>query len=153
MRSTIGISVSAPAATVFELAMQVERWPELLPDYRSVTVRSREAMASVVDMRAVRRFGPIAIPVAWRSRTWSEATDADDLRLRFVHVGGPTKGMDVTWHIRPTGGAACSASIEHNFTHHLPLVGDELFSRVVDRWFVRPIAGLTLASFKKLAET
>jgi ribosome-associated toxin RatA of RatAB toxin-antitoxin module len=152
MRSTIGISVSAPATTVFELARQVERWPELLPHYRSVTVRSRDATAIVADMRAVRRFGPVAIPVAWRSRTWSEATDADDLRLRFVHVGGPTKGMDVTWHIRPTSGASCSASIEHDFTRHLPLLGDELFPRIVDRWFVRPIAGRTLASFKKLAE-
>ena len=104
-------------------------------------------------MRAVRHFGPVAIPVGWRSRTWSEASDNDDLRLRFVHVGGPTRGMDVTWHIRPTNAGTCSATIVHDFSRSLPLLGDQLFPHVIDRFFVRPIAGRTLASFKALAET
>ena len=103
-------------------------------------------------MRAVRRLGPLAIQVAWRSRTWSDSTDADDLRLRFVHTGGATRGMDVTWHITPRGTAGSSVAIVHDFNRHLPLVGDELFPRIVDRWFVRPIAGQTLATFKSLAE-
>ena len=33
------------------------------------------------------------------SRTWSEP---DTRRLRFVHVAGATRGMDVTWRIEPT---------------------------------------------------
>jgi hypothetical protein len=104
-------------------------------------------------MRAVRPAGPVGIPVGWTARTWADPSDRDDLRLRFVHVGGPTKGMDVTWHITPRGAAATNVAIVHDFRRHLPLLGDELYPRIVDRWFVRPIAGRTLATFKKLAET
>jgi hypothetical protein len=59
--------------------------------------------------------------------------------------------MDVTWHIRPTANG-CSVTIEHLFQRHLPLVGDELLPRLVDGFFVRPIATQTLATFKRLAE-
>ena len=40
------------------------------------------------------------VPVAWRSRTWHEPATR---RLRFHHVAGATKGMDVTWTIEPAG--------------------------------------------------
>lgn len=102
-------------------------------------------------MRAVRYFGPVPFPVAWRSRTWSEDADADDLRLRFVHVAGATRGMDVTWHIQPRAGG-CTTTIEHEFRRPLPLMHEDLFPRLVDRLFVRPIAGRTLKTFKRLAE-
>jgi hypothetical protein len=54
--------------------------------------------------------------------------------------------MDVTWRIEttPTG---CTVSIDHDFRPRVPG-----FARFVDRWFTRPIAGRTLATFKALAE-
>lgn len=125
----------------------------MLPHYRSVTVRSRNDQALVVEMRAVRRFGPIPFPVGWRSRVWSEQDREDDLRLRFVHVAGATRGMDVTWHITPRAEGSCAVSIEHVFERHLPLLGSSLFPLVVDRLFVQPIAGRTLATFKRIAES
>jgi hypothetical protein len=102
-------------------------------------------------MSAVRWLGPIGIPVAWRSRFWAEAADPADLRLRFVHVRGATRGMDVTWHItpRPNG---CTVAIVHDFARRLPLIPADWFPATVDRLFVRPIAGQTLATFKQLAE-
>jgi hypothetical protein len=103
-------------------------------------------------MRAIRPLGPLGIPVAWRSRTWAEGSDPTDLRLRFVHTAGATKGMDVTWHITPRGESRSNVVIEHDFVRHIPLLGDEAYPALVDRFFVRPIAGLTLATFKKLAE-
>jgi ribosome-associated toxin RatA of RatAB toxin-antitoxin module len=152
MRSSIAIDVFAPAQTVFDLARNVEGWPAMLPHYRSVTVRSRDDGELTADMRATRSFGRLPVHVGWRSRTWSEPGNGDDLRLRFVHVAGPTRGMDVTWHIRPAGQSACSATIVHDFTRPLPLIGGELFPHIVDRLFVRPIAGETLRTFKSLAE-
>jgi ribosome-associated toxin RatA of RatAB toxin-antitoxin module len=150
--TAIAIDVAAQPRRVFDLARDIERWPRVLPHYRSVTVRSRDATAVVADMRATRRFGPLAVPVAWRSRFWSDDTEASDLRLRFVHVAGATRGMDVTWHIRERTEGGCSVTIEHDFRRPLPLIGGELFPRVVDRLFVQPIAGRTLAAFKQLAE-
>ena len=85
----------------------------------------------------------LGLPVAWRSRTWSEPATR---RLRFVHVAGATRGMDVTWRIEPTAGG-CRVDIEHDFAPRVPVL-----ATVVDRWFTRPIAGRTLATFKALAE-
>ena len=152
MLPAIRISVAAPPDRVFELARQVARWPELLPHYRSVTVEAQRGERLLARMTAVRRLGPLRLPVTWRAEHWSDASDPADLRLRFRHVRGVTRGMQVTWHIRPEGGQdRSSVTIEHDFSRPLPLVGDVL-PVVVDRLFVRPIAGRTLGTFKALAE-
>jgi ribosome-associated toxin RatA of RatAB toxin-antitoxin module len=151
MRRQIGIDIDADPATIFELARDVARWPDLLPHYRKVTIHSRVSDRVLATMVAMRPLGRLSIPVAWRSVQWSDASDAADLQLRFIHVRGATRGMDVTWHIRPTERGS-RVTIEHEFRRPLPLVGSELFPTLVDRLFVGPIATRTLATFKGLAE-
>ncbi|HEX5147996.1 MAG TPA: SRPBCC family protein [Candidatus Limnocylindrales bacterium] len=148
MRSTIGIEIAAPPDIVFRLARRVEAWENLLPHYARSRVLERRTDGDLVVEFVARRpliavLG-VGLPVAWRARTWNEP---GSLRLRFVHVAGATRGMDVTWRIEatPTG---CRASIEHDFRPRMPG-----FAAFVDRWFARPIAGRTLATFKALAET
>jgi ribosome-associated toxin RatA of RatAB toxin-antitoxin module len=154
VRSEIGIDVDAPPARVFELASHLERWPELLPHYRSVTVESHDGTRMRAKMVAVRRFGPLDVPVSWTAEQWSDPADATDLQLRFHHVRGATRDMHVTWHIRPRNGRADQArvTIEHVFSRPLPMVGPDAIPHAIDRLFVRPIAGRTLATFKSLAE-
>lgn len=147
MRSEIGIDVAAPAELVFRLARDVERWPRLLPHYVAVDVEERQPDGSVVARMVARRpvlsvLG-LGMPVAWRSRTWSEP---EHRRLRFVHRGGATHGMDVTWRIEPTA-TGCRVTIEHTFAPRLPG-----WAALIDRLFTRPIAGRTLATFRALAE-
>ena len=133
------------------MARDVRKWPLLLAHYRRVTVLSHDAAEIIANFSAVRAVGPLEVPVGWRSRTWSEDDDANDLRLRFVHVRGATRGMDVTWHIVPRE-AGCNVVIVHDFERPLPLLGPDAFPRLIDWLFVRPIAGRTLATFKALAE-
>ena len=147
MRSAVGIDAAAPADLVFRLARNVERWPLLLPHYVRVRALERRADGSVVAEMVARRplvgLLGIGLPVAWRSRTWSES---DGRRLRFVHVGGATAGMDVTWRIEPSE-RGCRVTIEHDFRPRVP--GWAWF---VDRAFTRPIATRTLATFAAIAE-
>jgi ribosome-associated toxin RatA of RatAB toxin-antitoxin module len=147
MRSTVSVEVAAPAQLVFRLVRDVERWPRLLPHYVGVRAIEHRADGSIVaEMVARRLLVPVlglGMPVAWRSRAWNEPAD---LRLRFVHTGGATNGMDVTWRIESTD-AGSRASIDHDFRPRVP--GWAWF---VDRAFTRPIASRTLASFKAIAE-
>ena len=147
MLSTISVDVEAPPELVFLLARDVERWARLLPHYaRSRAAAHGAGDTLVVDFIARRPFVPLlglGLPVAWRARTWAEP---NALRLRFVHVAGATRGMDVTWRIEPTA-AGARVSIDHEFRSLLPG-----FAAFVDRTFTRPIASRTLATFKALAE-
>ena len=147
MRSTITIDVAAPPGLVFSLARDVERWERLLPHYSRSRALERRADGSLIVDFVARRpligLLGLGLPVTWRSRTWNEPATR---RLRFAHVAGATKGMDVTWRIEPLG-AGSRVSIDHQFEPRLPG-----FARFVDRAFTRPIAGRTLATFKALAE-
>ena len=147
MHSEIGIDIAAPPSLVFAVACDVERWEVLLPHYvRSRAIERRPDGSLVADFIARRplvRVLGLGMPVAWRSRTWNEPATR---RIRFIHIAGATRGMDVTWRIEP-GGEGTHVVIEHDFRPRVPL-----FARFVDRWFTRPIAGRTLATFKALAE-
>jgi ribosome-associated toxin RatA of RatAB toxin-antitoxin module len=147
MRSTVAIDVAAPARLVFDLARDVERWPVLLPHYLGVDVLERHpdgaVTARMVALRPiVRRLG-YGLPVTWRARTWAVEPE---LQLRFVHHGGATDGMDVTWRIEETP-MGCHVAIEHTFDPPIPG-----WAAFVNEGFVRPIATRTLATFKALAE-
>jgi len=153
MHSEIAIRIAAPPDLVFALAHDVERWADLLPHYaRSAAVERRSdgsVIAEFIAHRPLIGVLGLGLPVTWRSRTWS---DGATRRLRFVHLAGATKGMDVTWHIEPApagdGGLdGCSVTIEHDFAPRLPGLAP-----FVDRFFTRPIAGRTLATFKSIAE-
>jgi ribosome-associated toxin RatA of RatAB toxin-antitoxin module len=148
VQSTISIDVAAPPSLVFRLARDVERWPRLLPHYVRVNVVERPPDGSIVAEFVARRpLLPVLgleLPVAWRSRAWNEP---ESCRLRFVHRGGATDGMDVTWRIEPAP-AGCRVSIDHDFRPRVPG-----WAALVDRLFTRPIAGRTLATFRDLAES
>ena len=147
MKTSISIDMAAPPELVFALARDVERWPQLLPHYVSVTVLERRPDGRVVARLIARRpFVPvlgIGLPVAWRSRSWSES---ETCRLRFIHQGGATNGMDVTWRIEPLRIGA-RVTIDHDFRPRLAA-----WAWFIDTFFTRPVAGRTLATFKAIAE-
>lgn len=151
MNSVLWVDVHAPPERVFELASDLARWPEILPHYRRVTITSRIGSRVTAQMVAMRRFGPVPVPVTWRAEQWPDDSRPNDLRLHFHHVRGATTGMQVTWRIRPRPGG-CRVSIEHSFRRPLPLVGPDLVPNAVNRLFIRPIASQTLQTFKALAE-
>lgn len=146
MRSTTSITVAAPPELVFRLASDPLNWPALLPHYATARAVARRDGVVVADFVARRPLLPllgIGLPVAWRSRTWAEP---EHLRIRFHHVAGATRGMDVTWRIEGTE-RGCQVTIEHDFRPRL-----RAWAVLVDRLFTQPIAGRTLLGFKTMAE-
>ena len=149
MHSTMAVEMAASPDLVFALARDVERWEHLLPHYARSRARGRLAdgalLVDFVARRPLIGLVGLGVPVIWRARTWPEP---DTRRLRFVHVAGATRGMDVTWRIEPgPEGRGAHVAIDHDFAPAVPL-----FAAFVDRFFTRPIAGRTLGTFRAIAE-
>ena len=97
MRVIDVIDIAAPIATVFDAAADVERWPAMLPHYRSVTIQERRPDGTtIVAMSANRPFGWFDWPTWWTSEMW---VDRPHFEIRYRHIRGITTGMDVVWRL------------------------------------------------------
>ncbi len=130
---------------VMALAFDLPRWPEFLPHYRYVRILETVGDRLTVEMACVRS----GIPLKWRSHLWVRP---EERRMRFRHVGGPARGMDVEWVLEPVDGGA-RASIRHDLSLQVPLVRTALGRWIVGELFVRAVASRTLAYLKLAVES
>ena len=143
-------SIRAPAELVFAAASQVERWPELLPHYRWVRFLERGAGSSVVEMAAWRPFGALRYPTWWVSEMW---VDQARLEVRYRHIRGITRGMDVVWKLVPVG-PVTDVTIVHEWTGpSWPLIRRPAAEWVIGPVFIHGIASLTLAGIARYLES
>jgi len=138
------ITISAPASRVFDLAADVLSWPGMLPHYRWVKLISEDGRKRVVEMAAHRD----GIPVKWTS---IQEPIPDALKIVFLHIKGPTRGMYVEWNINEEG-PLTHVRITHEFDPPWPLVGRFIARHIVGGFFVHNIAGKTLSRIKEVAE-
>ncbi|HEY7860257.1 MAG: SRPBCC family protein [Gemmatimonadales bacterium] len=150
MRTVDEILVHAPLRRIFELARNVEAWPELLRHYRWVRFRHRASDGGgVVEMAAWRPFGAARWP-AWWSSEMSVSDEAPFVRYR--HVAGITEGMDVEWSFVREGDATRVCIVHVWDGPRWPLVGGVAATKVIGPVFVHGIASRTLAGLAAVAE-
>lgn len=150
MRTVDRMIVRAAAGPMFEAAADVERWPERLPHYRWVRFNERRADGGVVEMAAVRPFGPLAWPVWWESEMWIDAARHE---VRYRHVRGITKGMDVVWSVVSRGAKETEVTIVHTWDGPpWPLIRVPAAEWVIGPVFVHGIASRTLAGLARAIE-
>ncbi len=150
MRIVDRSSIHAPIDRVFAVTADVERWPEILPHYRWVRMLERTDAGGLVEMAAWRDFGPVRYPTWWISRM---QVLPERHAIRYQHVRGLTRGMDVEWHMHPNG-KLVEVTIVHEWTGPAwPLIGRIAADRVIGPVFIHAIASETLAGVKRKAET
>lgn len=138
------IVIDAPAETIYRLASATERWPEIFPHYRRVRVLSGDGLSRTVEMAARRDW----IPIRWVAE---QINDPGVPHIRFRHIAGWTKGMDVEWIFIPRG-ESTEVQIVHRLAFRFPFAAEWLGEHVVGGFFVRYVANKTLACMKRLAE-
>ncbi|MEP7105164.1 MAG: SRPBCC family protein [Chloroflexota bacterium] len=149
MRTVDRLVMRAPADRVFAAAADVERWPELLPHYRWVTMRERSGGESIVEMAAWRPFGIARYPTWWVSRM---RVDPERREVHYEHIDGITRGMQVVWRVVPSG-AATEVTIVHEWTGPgWPLIGGPAANLVIGPVFIHGIASRTLAGIARFVE-
>ena len=149
-------TVQAPLARVFALAADVERWPALLPHYRYVRfLEHRADGGGIVEMSANRPFGLLNWPTWWRSSMRVRRPGGTEpASIRFTHIGGVTRGMEVEWtfHDVPGSGATRVRLVHEWDGPNVPVVGAAAATLVIGPVFVHGIASRTLAGLAAEAE-
>lgn len=149
MRTVDERLVAADADRVFQAASDVERWPAILPHYRYVRMVQRRDAGGVVEMSAHRPFGPLNWPTWWTSEMW---VDPVRRTVRYRHIRGVTRGMDVLWELEPRG-AQTFVRIVHEWTGPpWPLISWVAANWVIGPVFVHGIASRTLAGIARSVE-
>lgn len=143
--------VNAPWRTIFGLARDVEQWPARLSHYRYVRFRERASDGGgVVEMSADRPFGLVRWPTWWLSEM---SVDDGAPAIRFRHIDGVTKGMDVEWSFRAAPGGGTHVKIVHAWDGPpLPVIGIPAATLVIGPVFIHGIASRTLAGLAAAAE-
>lgn len=100
-------------------------------------------------MAAWRPFGPLRWPTWWVSEmTVDDAAN----EIRYRHIRGITKGMNVVWRLRPADGAV-AIELVHDWTGpRWPLIGPAAAALIIGPVFVHGIASRTLAGLKRQLE-
>ena len=150
MRTVDRSRIAAPFDRVFSAASTVTRWPDILPHYRWV----RMLDDGLVEMAAWRPFGLVRYPTWWVSEM---TIDRPAGEIRYRHVRGLTRGMDVVWRLVEDGRSsegAVDVEIIHTWNGpRWPLIGHLAANLVIGPIFIHGIASRTLAGIKHAAET
>ena len=146
MQSETATLMRGPKARIVELAADVERWPEILPHYRWVTLLEGGGDRKVVEMAARRgRF-----PLRWRAVQEIDRSGLTPV-IAYRHIWGPTRGMDVAWTFMETADGL-HVAINHRFRPPWPLIGNVVADHIIGPQFIEHIAGLTLGTIKQIVE-
>jgi hypothetical protein len=142
---------TAPIEDAFRVAADVERWPDILPHYRWVRFREkREFGRGIVEMAAWRDFiGPVRYPTWWVSEM---EADAAAPVVRYRHIDGITRGMDVAWEFVPQGDSVLVRVVHEWDGPDWPLISGIAANGVIGPHFVSVIARRTLAGVCAEAE-
>lgn len=156
MRTVDERFVRSRLATIFQLAIDVERWPSLLSHYRYVRFRERTSDGGgIVEMSANRPFGPLNWPTRWTSQMLVQRKalkGGDEPRVRFRHIEGITTGMDVEWSFLPEKGGTRVRLVHAWNGPPWPVVGGMAAANVIGPIFVHGIASRTLEGLARTAE-
>jgi ribosome-associated toxin RatA of RatAB toxin-antitoxin module len=145
MHTETAVRIRGAPDSIFRYAAQVEQWPRILPHYRGVRVLAAEGPARLVEMKARRGW----IPIRWCAR---QTVLSETRRVRFTHVRGITRGMEVEWRLDPADGGEVAVSIVHDLRLRWPLIGPIVARAIIGPMFVEPTAKATLRHIKRLVE-
>ncbi len=113
------VTINAPIERVFEIARDVESFPQFMEDLQSLTVKDRsdDGNRTVTDwVGLIREF---KMTVKWTQEDiWNPAAHRDDFRL----IKGDMDSMSGYWQFTEQGGATRFDSVT-DYEYNVPLIG------------------------------
>jgi hypothetical protein len=153
MRTVDQRFVRAPVESIFGIAADVERWPELLSHYRYVRFRERRHDVGTVEMSANRPFGRLNWPTWWVSLMEVQRPVAGaHPTIRFRHIAGITTRMEVEWSFTAVTEGTLVTVLHLWNGPSWPVIGSSVARFVIGPVFVHGIASRTLEGLARVAE-
>ena len=137
------IEVEAPAAIVYELAKEQERFPDFMPDVETVVVLERHPDHVITRWKTLVEDAPIE---------WTENDRFDDanLRIDYALIEGDLDTFEGAWTFVQTGSTTrVVLSVEYDFG--VPTLA-ELIGPTLEKK-VRENSEMMLAALKREAES
>jgi coenzyme Q-binding protein COQ10 len=137
------IDVEAPAATVYELAKEQERFPEFMPDVETVVVLERHPDRAITRWKTLVEEAPIE---------WTEEDRFDDVALRidYALIEGDLDTFEGAWTFVQDGSTThVVLGVEYDFG--VPTLA-ELIGPTLEKK-VRENSEMMLAALKAEAES
>jgi ribosome-associated toxin RatA of RatAB toxin-antitoxin module len=133
------IVIGFPPQRVYELAKNVESFPEFLPNVQRVTIREREGPRTVSEWVGL-------VPEFRRTIRWVEEDLWDDggLRCRFRSLSGDWDRYEGTW-VFAREGEGTRVSLDISYDYNVPLIGpliQKLLRKLVARNADETLEGL-----------
>ncbi|NLC58465.1 MAG: hypothetical protein GX774_16650 [Armatimonadetes bacterium] len=145
-RIETSILVNAEIDRVFALARDIERYPEFMPDIKSVRITERTAERQVSEWVGLVQAGRVSLEMKWTEDDfWDEATHT----CRWRQLKGDFQQYDGMWTFTPTE-TGTQMSLAIDFRYEVPLVGP-LIKSLVNR-LMKANAEAILAALKEQAE-
>jgi coenzyme Q-binding protein COQ10 len=121
--------VGHSAERMFDLVMDVEKYPEFLPLCEALRVRSRRAAEGREILIADMTVGYKAIRETF---TTQDIANRADLTININYLNGPFRRLDNRWRFVPVGDNACDVhfSIDYEFSNRvLAMLMGAMFDR------------------------
>jgi len=111
------VVVDAPPARVYEVAKEVESFPEFLPNVEEVSIREREGNRTVSEWVAL-------VPEFRRTIRWVEEDVWDDaeMRCKFHLLSGDWDSYEGEWSFAPEG-ERTRVRLDIVYEYDVPLIG------------------------------
>ena len=104
------ITISAPAAQVYEMIADVEKWPEIFPPTVHAECVERDGDAELIQIWATANG---------TARTWTSRREHDPRRLsigfRQQRSASPVGGMGGKWVVEPLAESRCHVVLLHDY--------------------------------------
>ncbi|MCH8273843.1 MAG: SRPBCC family protein [Armatimonadetes bacterium] len=139
--------IEAPPDAVMDIALDIERFPEFMPDVKSLKVLERKEDRTYARSEWVGRIPQFGVTVRWEQE---ERWDFDKRRSDFRQLSGDYDKLEGYWEFREAdGGTEFVAYLDYEY--NVPLLGS-LLKKVVHHIVKQNIDGI-MEAIKKRAES
>ena len=137
------ISISGPGRAVYEILTQMERFPDFMPDVKSVRVLQQTERGTVTSWETEID----GMPVSWEEE---DIFDPEKMTIEYRLTQGDLERFQGAWQVLESEDGESTVSLTVDFDLGVPMLADVLGPVMIEK--VRQNSEMMLAAVKRRIE-